>query len=159
MDDDHHVGGGDQPRRALQRDEDVVANVAPKGPAPEERDGEVAGGSDEVCGDDALPHGRPGRLGWRGRDGGLDLQHHAVPRVRGRHLPQRAEHPERRVRHHAGLVQWRPWRVISAGPPRSRSNFYCRFFSSHSSSAQMRSGLLPSGRILTCGLLPPATSG
>ena len=105
MDDDHHVGRGDEPGRPLQRDEDVVADVAPEGPVSEERDGEVAGGGDEVRGDGALPHGRPGRLGGRRRDGGLDLQHHAVPRVRERHLPQRAEHPERRVRRRAGLVR------------------------------------------------------
>ena len=74
MDDDHHVGCGDEPPRPVQGDEDVLIDVVAEGPVADERDGEVAGGDDDVGDDDALPHGLLGRLPRRGRDGGLDLK-------------------------------------------------------------------------------------
>jgi hypothetical protein len=92
VDDHHHVGRGDEPGGLLQRHEDVVTDVAPERPVPGERDGEVAQRGDHVARDGAPPHGHLGRLGGRGRDRGLDLQHHAVPRVRERHRPAQLLH-------------------------------------------------------------------
>jgi hypothetical protein len=103
--DDEDVGGGDEPAWLLEGDEDVVVDGVAEDVVADERHGEVADGNDEVGEDDALPHGLLGRLVWRGRDGGLDLQHHVVPRVRERHVPERAQEverlPRRRRRLHA----------------------------------------------------------
>ena len=101
MDDDHHVGDGDEPPWFLEGDEDVVMDFFAERPVPDERGREVARRDDDVGDDDALPHGLLGRLVRRRRDGGLDLQHHVVPRVRERHVPERpeeAEHLPRRRR-------------------------------------------------------------
>jgi len=95
MDDDHEVGGGDEPPRLVEGDEHVGVHGAAEGVVPAEGDGEVAERDDGVGHDDAAPHGLLGRLLRRGRDGGLDFQHHVVRRVRERHGAQRAEHAER----------------------------------------------------------------
>jgi hypothetical protein len=110
VDDDHHVGGGDEPPWPVQGDEDVLIDAVAEGLVADERDGEVAGGDDDVGDDDALPHGLLGQLPRRGRDGGLDLQHHVVPGVRERHLAQRAqeaEHLPRRGRGAQAVVDLR----------------------------------------------------
>ena len=107
VDDDHHVGGGDEPARPVEGDEDVLVDVFAEGPVADERDGQVARGDDDVGDDDALPHGLLGRLPRRRRDGRLDLQHHVVPGVRERHVPQRtqeAEHLPRRGRRAQAVV-------------------------------------------------------
>jgi hypothetical protein len=94
VDDDHHVGERDEPPGPAERDEDVVLDAVAERPVADERDGEVAERDDDVGDDDALPHGLLGRLLGSRRDGGLDLQHHVVPRVRERHVAQRAEEAE-----------------------------------------------------------------
>ena len=81
MDDDHHVGHGDQPSRLPQCYEDVVVDGVAECPVANERDGEVTERYDDVGDDDAPPHGFLGRLLGSGRNGGLDLQDHVVASV------------------------------------------------------------------------------
>jgi len=104
VDHDEDVGHGDEPAWLLKCDEDVVVDGVAEDVVADERDGEVADGDDDVGEDDALPHGLLGRLVGRGRDGGLDVQHHVVARVRERHIPQRAQEVERLPRRHRRLL-------------------------------------------------------
>jgi hypothetical protein len=123
MNNDHHVGEGDEPLGFAEADEDVVVDLVAEGPVADERGREVARGDDGVGDDGALPHGLLGRPLRRGRDGGLDLQHHVVPRVRERHVPQRAEEAEhlpRRRRRAQAVVHVRRPPLVRRGDPRDR---------------------------------------
>jgi len=110
VDDDHEVGGGDEPPRLVEGDEHVGLHGVPEGVVPGEGDAEVAERDDGVGHHDAEPHGLLGRLLRGGRDGGLDLQHHVVTRVRERHGSQPVEHAE----HPAGR-RVRPETVVDDG--------------------------------------------
>jgi len=87
MDDDKHVGEGNEPLRLGERHEDVLIDTTAKGPVPNECDGEVADRDNDVGDEGTLPHGLLRWLLRRGRDGSLDLQHHVVPRIRERDVP------------------------------------------------------------------------
>lgn len=78
MDENEYVRQGDEPSWLLQGYEDVIFDAVPKYPVPEQCNGEVADGHDDVGKDYSFPHGVLGGLFRSWRDGGLDLQHHIV---------------------------------------------------------------------------------
>lgn len=94
MDHHHEVGDGDEPMWMVKRHEYIASNVSSKRPVPDQSDGEVAEGGDEVGGYGSPPHGDLGRFGLRCGDGGLDLQDDAVASVGEGYLAQCAKNIE-----------------------------------------------------------------
>nr|GMD38537.1 hypothetical protein CK203_077047 [Ipomoea batatas] len=94
VDDNKHVSSSDEPSRFLEGNEDVILNRVSKHPVSDDGHRKVAQKNDGVGHPNSLHHGFVGRLLRRGRDGGLNLQHHVVAGVGERHVSQRAEELE-----------------------------------------------------------------
>lgn len=62
MDENEYVRQGDEPSWLLQGYEDVIFDAVPKYPVPEQCNGEVADGHDDVGKDYSFPHGVLGGL-------------------------------------------------------------------------------------------------
>lgn len=94
MNDDKHVGRGNEPGRLLQGNEDVTINRVSKHPVPNEGDREIADGHNDVCNHNSSPHRHFGWLLRRGWNGCLDLQHYIVPSIGEGHSSQSTEEVE-----------------------------------------------------------------
>nr|GMD30151.1 hypothetical protein CK203_077047 [Ipomoea batatas] len=94
VDDNKHVSSSDEPSGFLEGNEDVILNRVSKHPVSDDGHRKVAQKNDGVGHPNSLHHGFVGRLLRRGRDGGLNLQHHVVAGVGERHVSQGAEELE-----------------------------------------------------------------
>nr|GMD33568.1 hypothetical protein CK203_077047 [Ipomoea batatas] len=120
VDDNKHVSSSDEPSGFLEGNEDVILNRVSKHPVSDDGHRKVAQKHDGVGHPNSLHHGFVGRLLRRGRDGGLNLQHHVVAGVGERHVSQGAEELE-----HSSYVllmgvqegQMVSWNFLSEVPP------------------------------------------
>lgn len=97
VNDHHQVSSSNEPRRPLQRHQNIVGNVLSEGPVADEGHREVADCIDEIGEHGPFPHRPSRRLLRRGWDGGLDFQGHRVPSVCKGDLPQCVEHSEHSI--------------------------------------------------------------